>query len=172
MRSPVQPGAFFDDKIPACLVTGGTGSTFDPAEDDLLAGISLFAVIHVYAEVVCIVEGAFMVPVGKPVVFDFPGDHGRIFTQIAGDLLEGTAFVQRVFNEDPVFEGQMFLVTGYKSAHICFLPLLSEGDMNIPPQEHRFQQYKSLCVFSPTLHSTVKLRHRGPTHAQTHTLKE
>lgn len=99
MRSPVQPGAFFEDKIPACLVTGGTGSTFDPAEDDLLAGIGLFAVIPVYAEVVCIVEGAFMVPVGKPVVFDFPGDGGRILAQIAGDLLEGTSFVQRVFNE-------------------------------------------------------------------------
>ena len=35
---------------------------------------SFWAVISVYAEVMCIVEGAFMVPVGKPVVFDFPGD--------------------------------------------------------------------------------------------------
>ena len=111
---------------------------------------SFWAVISVYAEVMCIVEGTFMVPVGKPVVFDFPGDCGRILAQIAGDLLEGTSFVQRVFNEDPVFECQMFLVTGYKSAHICFLPLLSEGDMNIPPKEEGFQQYERPCAFSPT----------------------
>lgn len=149
MRCPVQPGAFFEDKIPACLVTGGTGSAFDAADDDLTADVRLFAVIAVYAEVMRIVEGAFMVPVGKPVVFDFPGYRGRILAQIAGDLLEGTSFVQRVFNEDPVFECQMFLVTGYKSAHICFLPLLSEGDMNIPPKEEGFQQYEP-CAFSPT----------------------
>ena len=77
MRCPVQPGAFFEDKIPACLVTGGTGSAFDAADDDLTADVRLFAVIAVYAEVMRIVEGAFMVPVGKPVWTDPCTDSGR-----------------------------------------------------------------------------------------------
>ena len=47
------------------LVAGRTGSTFYPAENNLSAGIGLFTVVPVDAEIFLVVKGAFVVPVRK-----------------------------------------------------------------------------------------------------------
>jgi hypothetical protein len=64
IRSLVQTFTTFFLEIPAGLVTGRTGSAFDPAQDDLVAGIGLFAVVSVNTKVMGIVKRAFMIPVG------------------------------------------------------------------------------------------------------------
>ena len=130
-----KPAAFFHDIVFACLVACWTGSTFDAADQDLLAGIRLLAVIPMDTEVMGIVKSAFVVPVGKSVFFYLPGDGGGILTQIPGDLFEGKPFIQGLFNKEPVLKGKVFVVAGDKSAHIYFLPLLSEVNMNIPSGE-------------------------------------
>ena len=63
IRSLVKAVTPFPDKISTGLITGGTGSAPDVAEDDLATYICFLTVIPVNAEVVCIKKGAFMVPV-------------------------------------------------------------------------------------------------------------
>ena len=113
----------------------GQEGTFDAADQDLLAGIRLLAAIPVGTEVMGIVKSAFVVPVGKSVFFYLSGNGGGILTQISGDLFEGKPFIQGLFNKEPVLKGKVFVVAGDKFAHIYFLPLLSEGNMNIPSGE-------------------------------------
>ena len=107
----------FPYKVRAGLVTGGAGSASHIAEDDLTAYIGLTAVIAVYAEVVRVIEGAFMIPVTEPVRSDLLGDGGRVFTEIFSDLFKGEGLIQRPFNISAVIEGKMFLVTGYVFTH-------------------------------------------------------
>ena len=71
IRSPVKSWAAFFFEVLAGLVTGRTGSTFDPAQDNLSAGVGLLAVIAVDTEVFGIIEGPFVVPVRKAVSPDF-----------------------------------------------------------------------------------------------------
>ena len=104
-------------KIGAGLVTGGAGSTFDTADENLPTGIGLLAVIPMDTEVLCIVKSALMVPVRQAVCLDFFRDGSRIFTQVSGNVFGDTAFIQRGFNVYTVFKGKMFLVTG----NICSL---------------------------------------------------
>ena len=63
IRSLVKAVTPFSDKISTGLITGGTGSAPDVAEDDLATYICFLTVISVNAEVVCIIKSAFMVPV-------------------------------------------------------------------------------------------------------------
>lgn len=67
----VEPVAAFLFEVLAGPVAGGTGSALDTTDEDFLAYICLLAVIAVYAEVVGIVKGAFVVPVGASVGADF-----------------------------------------------------------------------------------------------------
>ena len=85
---------------------------------DLLAtAIGLFAVIPMDTEVLYIVKSTLMIPVRQAVCLDFFRNGSGIFTQVFGNVLEGTAFVQRVLNVYTVFKGKMFLVTGNIFAH-------------------------------------------------------
>lgn len=70
---PVQTGAMFLLKIGAGLVAGRAGSTFDATNKDLIADIHFAAVVSSYTEVLCIIEGALVVPVGSPAQFHFFG---------------------------------------------------------------------------------------------------
>ena len=111
IRSPVKSWAAFFFEVLAGLVTGRTGSTFDPAQDNLSAGVGLLAVIAVDTEVFGIIEGPFVIPVRKAVSPDFFRDRGRILAQEPGNILKRCAFVQFIFNIDTVFKGKVFLVT-------------------------------------------------------------
>ena len=117
VRGPVKAGAAFPLKVRAGLVAGGAGGALHAAEDDLAADVGLPAVITVDAEVVGIVEGALVVPVGEAVGPDFLGDGGRILAQEPCDILERSSLIQFIFNVDTVIKGKMFLVAWDKSAH-------------------------------------------------------
>ena len=67
IRSLIQTVASFFFKIFAGLITRRTGSTFNPAKNDLTTGIGLLAVITMNAEVLSIIKSALMVPVRQPV---------------------------------------------------------------------------------------------------------
>ena len=68
VRSFVKADTTFPDIISTGLITGGAGSTLDVAEDDLATCICFLTVIPVNTKVVCIIKGAFVVPVTQPVV--------------------------------------------------------------------------------------------------------
>ena len=78
IRSLVKPVTPFPDKISTSLITGGTGSTLDVAEDDLSTCICFLAVVPVNTKVMCIIKGAFVVPVTQPMKLYFLGDGSRI----------------------------------------------------------------------------------------------
>lgn len=63
IRGLVKAVTPFPDKISTGLITGGTGSALDVTEDDLATYICFPAVIPMNAEVVCIIKGAFVIPV-------------------------------------------------------------------------------------------------------------
>ena len=111
IRSPVKSWAAFFFEVLAGLVTGRTGSAFDPAQDNLSAGVGLLTVIAVDTEVFGIIEGSFVIPVRKAVSPDFFRDRGRILAQEPGNILKECALVQFIFDIDTVFKGKMFLVT-------------------------------------------------------------
>ena len=117
VRGSVKVGAAFPLKVRAGLVAGGARSALHTAEDDLAADVGLSAVIAVDAEVVGIVEGALVIPVGEAVSPDFLGDGGRILAQEPCDILERSSLIQFIFDVDTVVKGKMFLVTWDISAH-------------------------------------------------------
>lgn len=117
VRSPVKAGTAFLLEIRTGLVTGRAGSTPDTTEDDLAADICFPAMVPVGAEVVGIVKGAFVVPVGSAVSPYLFGDGGGILTEEPCDILEGSALIKFIFDVDAVIEGKVFLVTGDESAH-------------------------------------------------------
>ena len=90
---PVQTGAMFLLKIGAGLVAGRAGSTFDATNKDLIADIHFAAVVSSYTEVLCIIEGALVVPVGSPAQFHFFGNGGWILAEIFSDVLERTPLI-------------------------------------------------------------------------------
>ena len=63
IRSLVKAVTPFPYKISTGLITGGTGSTLDVTEDDFATYICFLTVIPVNAEIVCIIKGAFVIPV-------------------------------------------------------------------------------------------------------------
>jgi hypothetical protein len=117
IRSLVQTFTTFFLEIPAGLVTGRTGSAFDPAQDDLVAGIGLFAVVSVNTKVMGIVKRAFMIPVGYPVSFDLFRDGCGIFTEKACNVFERLSGIQLLCDILAVFKCKMFLVSGYIFTH-------------------------------------------------------
>jgi len=91
--SLIQSATAFFHKIPAGLVAGWAGSTFDPAYKNLVADIYFSAVVPVNAEVLSIVEGALMIPVRGTPGFDLLRDGGWIFTQEFCDILKCTILI-------------------------------------------------------------------------------
>ena len=110
IRSPVKSYTALFFEVPAGLITGRAGSAFDPAQDNLSAGVGLLTVIAVDTEVFGIIEGAFVIPVRKAVGPDFFRDRGRILAQEPGNIFKRCAFVQFIFDIDTVFKGKVFLV--------------------------------------------------------------
>ena len=110
IRSPVKSYAALFFEVPAGLITGRAGSAFDPAQDNLSAGVGLLTVIAVDTEVFGIIEGAFVIPVRKAVGPDFFRDRGGILAQEPGNIFKRCAFVQLIFDIDTVFKGKVFLV--------------------------------------------------------------
>ena len=89
IRSPVDPVTVFFDEMFAVLVAGGTGAALDAAEDDLFTDIGPFTAIAFGAEVMGVVKESFADMVFRQSVLpDFFRDGGRIFAQIAGNVLE------------------------------------------------------------------------------------
>ncbi len=79
IRSFIEAVTAFLLKVTTCLVTGGAGSAFHSAQDDLSTCISLFTVITMDTKVLCIVERAFMIPVRQAVLLHFLGNGCGIF---------------------------------------------------------------------------------------------
>jgi len=63
IRSLVKAVTPFPNIISTGLITGGTGSALDVTEDNLATYICFLAVIPMNAKVVCIIKGAFVIPV-------------------------------------------------------------------------------------------------------------
>ena len=110
IRSPVKSYATLFFKVSAGLITGRTGSAFDPAQDNLSAGVGLLTVIAVATEVFGIIEGSFVIPVRKAVGPDFFRDRGGILAQEPGNIFKRGTFVQFVFDIDTVFKDKVLLV--------------------------------------------------------------
>lgn len=99
IRGTVKPLAAFFHKVFTMLVTRRTGSTLDMTEDDLFADIFLLAVKAVETEVFGIQEEPLAgIEVRQTVGADFFGSGTGIFTEVAGDLLEGSTGIQLAFN--------------------------------------------------------------------------
>ena len=110
IRSPVKSYAALFFKVSAGLITGGAGSAFDPAQDNLSAGVGLLTVIAVDTEVFGIIESPFVIPVRKAVGPDFFRDRSGVLAQEPGNIFKRCAFVQFVFDIDTVLKGKVLLV--------------------------------------------------------------
>ena len=64
VRSLIKTVTLFFDKIGAGLVTGGTGSTFNAAKKDLIAGIRFLTAETLGTEVLRIKKSPFVKPIG------------------------------------------------------------------------------------------------------------
>ena len=91
--SLVQPGAMFLLKIGAGLVAGRAGSTFDATNKDLIADVHFATVVSSYTKVLCIIEGALVIPVGGSTQFHFFGNGSWILAEIFSDVLERTPLI-------------------------------------------------------------------------------
>ena len=69
--SLIQSVALFLNEVRTGSVTGRTGSTFNAAKDDLAAGICLFTIVPVGAEIAGVIKSSFVIPISKPVESDF-----------------------------------------------------------------------------------------------------
>lgn len=76
IRGLIQTPAAFPDEIPAGLVAGGAGGAFDAAEDDLVTGIGLTAMVSMDTEVFGVIKSAFVIPVAETVFPHLLGDSG------------------------------------------------------------------------------------------------
>ena len=94
IRSPIEPTAFFFFKTGADLIALGTGSTFDIANDDLIADIGLTAVKTMHTEIVPINETSFVPGVCEPVKPYFFRNSSGILAEKSGNVLKRTAVIQ------------------------------------------------------------------------------
>ena len=100
---------------------GYSSKNIDRPEDNLTAGISLLTVIPVNTEILGIIKGSFVIPVGQAMSPNFLRYSGGILTQETCNVFKRCSFVQFVFNVDTVFKGKMFLIAWYIFTH-CFPP--------------------------------------------------
>ena len=117
IRSLVQAITAFFFEVLAGLIAGRARSAFDTAEDDLAADLGLFAVIPMDTEILSIIKGTFVIPVRQAMGLYFLRNSRGILAQETSDILKGRAFVKLIFDVDTVFEGKVFLVTGYIFTH-------------------------------------------------------
>ena len=82
---------------------------------------SLLTVIPVNTEILGIIKGSFVIPVGQAMSPNFLRYSGGILTQETCNVFKRCSFVQFVFNVDTVFKGKMFLIAWYIFTH-CFPP--------------------------------------------------
>ena len=111
IRSFIQSVAAFHLVVFTGLVAGRTGSTFDATDNDFTAYICFAAVVAVDAEVFCIIEGTFVIPVRNPVNFDLFGNRSRILAEVLCNILEGDCLIKGIFNVDTVFKSQVLLIS-------------------------------------------------------------
>ena len=107
--------------------------------------------ITVYTEVMRIIEGAFMIPVGSPVRSHLFGDGGRVLTQELCYVLKGCPLIKLRLYVLTVIKFKVFLVTGDESTHGYLFPLLSERDLTIA------QIYERVNLYCAALNSTTTI---------------
>ena len=100
----VQPVAVLLLEVLAMGIAVRTRSALYTAEDNLLAGIGLFAAKAFHAEVFGIVEqrASLVLPCSIAVFFYLPGNSRRILAEEPGDVLEGSATIQLLLNVNTV----------------------------------------------------------------------
>lgn len=113
IRGLIQTPAAFPDEIPAGLVAGRAGGAFDAAEDDLVTGIGLTAMVSMDTEVFGIIKSAFVIPVAETVFPHLLGDSGWILAEEAGNVFKRSTIGKSFFDVEAVFQGKMLLVSRY-----------------------------------------------------------
>ena len=111
--SLIQPSAMFPDEIPAGLIAGGAGGTFNAAENEFVAGISFTAMVSMNTEVFCIIKRAFVIPVAETVFPHLLRDSGWILAEEAGNVFKRSTIGKSFFDVEAVFQGKMFLISRY-----------------------------------------------------------
>ena len=101
--SPIKFAAAFFLKIRTGLVTGGTGSTFNAAKKDLIAGIRFLTAETLGTEVLRIKKSPFVKPIGG-------SSRSRVLTEKAGNIFKGCTLIQFILDIDTILYGEMLLV--------------------------------------------------------------
>ena len=81
------------------------------AEKELFTEIGLPAVKALYAEVLWVIEAAFVPDVHGTMELHFLGERGRVLAEEFSDILERTPFIERGSDIFPVSESEMFLIS-------------------------------------------------------------
>jgi len=103
IRSPVKPAAAFFLEIRASLVTGRTGSTFNAAEKDLIAGIRFLTAETLGTEVLRIKKSPFVKPIGGSSGFHFFRNRSGILAEKTGNIFKGCPLIQFILDIDTIF---------------------------------------------------------------------
>lgn len=106
--------AFLALKPFAYVVTDMAGAAVSIAEDELVAGVRLFAVETVDTKVVGVGEAAPVPCIGGPVFPDFVRDCGGVLAQVFCYFTEGLPLIQGLFDKNAVIQGKMLMVSRYQ----------------------------------------------------------
>ena len=117
VRCVIESFATFFLEVGTGLITSRTGSALDTAKNNLVAHIGFLTPISMDTEVVCIIKGTLVKPVRQAVCPNFFGDGCRIFAEKACNVFKGYLLVESIFDIQPIFQCQMFLITRDKVTH-------------------------------------------------------
>ncbi len=98
----------------AYIVAYMTRAAVSIAEDELAAGVGLFAVETVDTKVVGVGEAAPVPSIGGPVFPDLVRDCGGILAQVFCYFTEGLPLIQGLFDKNAVIQGKMLMVSWYQ----------------------------------------------------------
>jgi len=115
--SPFDPAAVFRFKIRTDIVADVAGTAQGVTDNQLPAGVLFPAFESADTEVIGIIKTAPVPCINNAVAQDLFRDGGGILAEILCDLTKGKLAVKRLFNKLPVFQGKMFMVSGYKIRH-------------------------------------------------------
>jgi hypothetical protein len=115
--SLLKPYTGFLFKVSADLVAPEAGTALAVTDKELFADVGSLAAETVDAEVLRVIETAYVGGVCGAVELHLFGDGGRIFAEIAADLPEGEILHKGIGDVLPVLKCEMFLVARYKFRH-------------------------------------------------------
>ena len=111
------PAAVFRFKVRTDVVADVAGAAQGVTDEQLPTGILFPAFVSADTEVIGVIKTAPVPCIDSAVPPDLFRDGGWILAEILCDLTEGTLAVKGQFNKLPVFQGKMFMVSGYEIRH-------------------------------------------------------